>query len=246
MIVEAIETEFVPVLVFNNRDEDSALMKEFNEPTWNNPVVRYLNADRKDVTKRQDGLWSVGDTAKKMIAALKAEKRRVPAYLELVAAESNAKRKTATFAMHCFWEGEARLGRLDGVLNTRSGWRDELEVVEVEYDPTAIAYESLVKTAQSMECASKVFAHNESQFQTAKKITGDRAVKLEPNQKADDAKESDLLYYLRNSKMKDLPLTRLQQVKVNAKLGIHEEPQDVLSPRQLKLFSNSSGKEKGK
>jgi peptide methionine sulfoxide reductase MsrA len=246
LIVEAIETEFVPVLVFNNRDEDSELMKEFNEPTWNNPVVRYLDADRRDVTKRQDGLWSVGDTAKKMIAALKAANRLVPQYLEVVSAEANAKRKTATFAMHCFWEGEARLGGLAGVLNTRSGWLDGLEVVEVEYDPTAIAYESLVKTAQSMECASKVFAHNESQFQTARKITGDRAVKLEPNQKANDAKESDQLYYLRNSKLKDLPLTRIQQVKVNARLGVREEPMEILSPRQLKLISNPPGKDTAK
>jgi hypothetical protein len=60
-----------------------------------------------------------------------------------------------------------------------------------------------------------------------------RAVLLRQSQKATDAKESDQLYYLKNSVWKELLLTRFQQVKVNARLGLRKDPKIWLSPRQL-------------
>ena len=47
-MVEAIEDAFVPVVVFNNKGgKDAQLLKRFNEPSWNNPVVRFLDGSGK-------------------------------------------------------------------------------------------------------------------------------------------------------------------------------------------------------
>jgi len=63
------------------------------------------------------GVWTVGPMAARMTAALKAAKRPVPSYLSAIAID-NSKLETATFAMHCYWTGEARLGSIDGVMST--------------------------------------------------------------------------------------------------------------------------------
>ena len=43
--------------------------------------------------------------------------------------------ETATFAMYCYWTGEATVGRVDGVVATRIGFRAGKEIIEVDYDP---------------------------------------------------------------------------------------------------------------
>ncbi len=158
LAVEAMEDLFVPVLVYNNRKgEDELLLKRFSEPAWNNPVVRYLDGDGQDLIARKEGVWTVAGTAQRMIAALKANDRKVPDYLLMLAAETDSKTETATFAMHCYWEGEGLLGSVKGVTSTRSAWRDGLEVVDVEFDPTIVDYTELVDAAHTLDCASKVF-----------------------------------------------------------------------------------------
>jgi len=103
--------------------------------------VRFLDPKGKDLIPRKDRVWSVGGIANRMVLALRAAKRDVPNYLSLLVQEAGTKKtKKATFAMHCFWEGEARLGSLNGVLNTRSAWLQGKEVVEVTYDEGAIGY----------------------------------------------------------------------------------------------------------
>ena len=85
-IVEAIEDEFLPVLVFNNRGgEDQKLLERFGEPAWNYQVVRFLNAEGRDIIPRKDHIWTIGDLATRMIDALKATNRQVPKYLQTLA-----------------------------------------------------------------------------------------------------------------------------------------------------------------
>ena len=237
MLVEAIETEFIPVLVFNNRPGDDALLlKKFNEPSWNNPVVRYIDHHGKDVIPRKDRVWSVAGTAKQMTAALKSANRKVPFYLDSLV-KGASKTKTATFAMHCFWEGEARLGSLPGVVSTRSGWLNGLEVVTVKYLPDSIAYSKLVETAKTMECTSRVFAHDQKQLRDARKIVGNKAVEFPRNQRTRDAKQSDQKYYLASTALIHLPLTELQATKLNSaiKFNQRQQIQNILSPGQTKL-----------
>lgn len=95
------------MLVYNNKSSDEKTLKQFNEPSWNNPVVRYLDADLKDVIPRADGQWATGNVARQMIKALGAAKRSVPNSLKLAAlanpragrAQSSSALKSATFAM---------------------------------------------------------------------------------------------------------------------------------------------------
>ena len=235
-MVEAIEDLFVPVLVYNNKSSDTALLKKFNERSWNNPIVRFLNADGRDVIKRASGVWKTAPMAGRMVAALKAAGREVPSYLSGLAIDQ-AKLQSATFAMSCYWTGEARLGSIDGVMSTTSGWAGGLEVVQLSYDPKLVDYATLVSTAQSFQCASKVFAHTDAQLQTAKKLVGSRAVKYPGG--ATKAKLSDQKYQLRTSKgYRSLPLTKHQSTKVNSLVRSPQRSELVklLSPRQKALL----------
>ncbi len=236
LMVEAIEDLFIPVLVYNNKEgADAELLKSFNEPAWNNPVVRYLSGSGQDLLPREDGIWETAGTATRMIAALKAAGQKVPAYLQIVAEESNHGTESAEFAMHCYWEGEAKLGSIPGVTSTRSGWRDNLEVVRVEYDPSIVDYDRLLATAQKFECASKVFAHSEAQLKTAMNTVGDKASKVDGAMR--DAKASDQKYYLLQTRYRHLPMTELQATKVNANLAANKPVDGLLSPRQRALFA---------
>ena len=43
--------------------------------------------------------------------------------------------ETATFAMYCYWTGEATVGRVDGVVASRIGHWGGREIVQVDFDP---------------------------------------------------------------------------------------------------------------
>lgn len=178
--------------------------------------------------------------AARMVAALEAANQNVPVYLQQIVDQSGAT-QTATFAMHCYWVGEGNLGRIEGVTNTHSAWLGGLEVVEVIYDPELVTYEKLIETAQSMECASKVFAHNDQQLETAKALVGDRATEAPGAARA--AKLSDQKYYLRNTAgVRSLPLSKLQSTKINARLGQRKGFDDLLSPRQSTMLTKINEK----
>jgi Thioredoxin-like len=85
-IVEAVEHEFLPVLVYNNRGgADRQLLERFDEPAWNFQVVRFFGADGRDIIPRKDHIWTVRDLATRMIEALQATSRPVPKYLQALA-----------------------------------------------------------------------------------------------------------------------------------------------------------------
>ena len=237
LMVEAIEELFVPVLIYNNRKgKDAVLLEKFSEPSWNNPVVRYLDSTGNDLISRKDRVWTTAGTAKRMVAALESAGSEVPKYLTLVAAESDSKNETATFAMHCYWEGEGLLGAINGVNSTRSAWRDNLEVVDVQFDPTVVSYGDLVDAARKLECASKVFAHSDKQLKVAKQKVGDQAVRATADQGIRDAKASDQKYYLRQTPLIHLPMTEYQATKVNAALKTKQPFESLLSNRQLEIL----------
>jgi len=123
LMVEAIEELFIPVVVYNNKPVDAGVLKQFGERSWNNPVVRFLDSQGKDLVPKREGVWTISEVSARMVAALKSAKRPVPSYLQLVADAERKGSKIATFAMHCYWEGEAQFGRLDGVQSTLSGWK---------------------------------------------------------------------------------------------------------------------------
>jgi hypothetical protein len=87
LLVEAIENEFLPVLVYNNRKGgmDEKHLKRFQEPPWNYQVIRFLNAEGRDVIPRKDHIWTTNGVASRMVEALKATNREVPQYLKALA-----------------------------------------------------------------------------------------------------------------------------------------------------------------
>ena len=64
---------------------------------------------------------------------------------EPASASATAHRQTATFAMYCYWTGEATLGRVDGVLASRIGHWGGREIVQVDFDPRRTDVAALVR-----------------------------------------------------------------------------------------------------
>ena len=163
LLVEAIEENFHPVVVFNNRNSgsDFAILKKYKEPAWNYQVVRFVDYKGDDIVPRKDKVWTTGGIATRMVAALRQAQRPVPKYLLTIAARSRTDSTTlAAFAMSCFWTGEYRLGKIDGVLATEAGWLDGREVTLVRYDKNSVSLESLAQQAAKVQCAQKVYTSN--------------------------------------------------------------------------------------
>lgn len=95
LLVEAAETLFVPVAVRNNSegDADAKLRVQFGERAWNNPVVRFLAADGKDLVPKLHDDWTVPALAQGMVLTLRAAKQEVPPWLDLLAASEAARRR---------------------------------------------------------------------------------------------------------------------------------------------------------
>ncbi|MEM9411574.1 MAG: hypothetical protein AAGA30_10700 [Planctomycetota bacterium] len=227
LLIEAITNHFVPAQL----TQRSILEKTSNKFTRGfiilGPKLEWLQSSDKDNL-------SYKEVAKLLIDGLKQTEQEIPTYLKLCSNDQLT--ETAEFAMHCYWEGEARLGGIDGVVSTKSAWRDGLEVVQLEFIPSVVDYSKLITIAQSFDCASKIFAHTDSQLTLARNIVGDRLTKR-VSRAARDAKSSDQKYYLLHSLYRYLPLTQLQATKINARLKMKQPSEDLISPNQRQLLS---------
>lgn len=89
------------MLVYNNRGSDKPLLERFNEASWNNPIVRYMDDKENDLVKRKALVLTVPETAQRMTQTLRNEKRDVPKWLEAAAVPMRAKAfQQATFSMY--------------------------------------------------------------------------------------------------------------------------------------------------
>ncbi len=236
LIVEAIETLFIPVAVFNNKGgADAKVLKYYGEPSWNNPVVRIVNDQKQDLIQRVNGNYSRLGIVQAMRLALEVENREVPPYLallenELLAAQTGM--ETAVFSMYCFWTGEKEIGKLDGVVETQAGFMNGREVVKVKFDPEKIAYKNLLKSANQASCASHVYTDDKIQAKESETVIGLGAA-------SDTGKfrqDREPKYYLGKTVYRFVPMTQLQAVKVNSLIGQRQLPDALLSPRQLALL----------
>ncbi|MBV6443481.1 MAG: hypothetical protein EPGJADBJ_05237 [Saprospiraceae bacterium] len=215
LIAEAIETYFVPVCIYNNKGgKDAEALKIFGEPAWNNPVVRIVRADYKDVVLRMANFNSSYQLVAGMRNALDLTGAVVPRYLELLEEELLAREaglETATFSMYCFWSGEGTFGEIPGVVETEPGFQDGKEVVKVQFNPAVVSKSELEKktTPKGIAACSK----NEG-------FRSDREPK----------------YYLAQTDYKYLPITTLQACRANSLVGKSLSPDELLSPRQLALL----------
>jgi peptide methionine sulfoxide reductase MsrA len=166
LLVEAIEDEFVPLLIYNNRfdGEDNRIRELYGEPSWNFQVVRFIDGNGKDIIPRKDRVWSVGALAGRMVTSLASAGRKVPLYLRSVALENASEQNGVVgLAMACFWTGEYKLGKIDGVVKTEAGWYDNREITLVTYHTRSIDLRSLVLLAEEEQCAQAVYIGDKSQ-----------------------------------------------------------------------------------
>lgn len=82
----------MPAAVYNNTadDADAAILARYGEPAWNYQVLRVVDAAGKDLIPRVAEDWTTAAFAGAMVRGLKAAKKEVPAWLELLHAEAVA------------------------------------------------------------------------------------------------------------------------------------------------------------
>ncbi len=211
LLVEAIENEFIPLAIFNNhKGKDATILQKYNEPSWNNPVVRLVDEEGNDVQERLNGNYSALGLAAYLVAGLEKENKVIPAYLSLtleaLAAKAN-RQETKYYQMYCFWSGEGNLANQRGVVATSPGFMNGAEVVKVDYDPTVLDQSAMDKTARHASCQ---LVDNPGKFRI----------------------DRDEQYYLKKSPYSKLALTKIQRSKINSAIFSGEDPSIFLSPKQ--------------
>ena len=178
-------------------------------------MVRFLDADGKDIIPRKDRVWTLDALATRCKEALSKAKAPVPAVLDgLIYEGANAELEEVAFSMFCFWTGEMKLGGIDGVVNTEAGFFDGREVTRVWYDPAALSLQKLVNEANRIDCANRVYfveAKQQKTIQSGKLTTGVfKASGYRPAPAKDQKKQ------LQGTKWADRALTAYQRTKLNA------------------------------
>ena len=159
VVVDGIEEAFVPLLIHNNTPgRDAEVLQAFGEPAWNYQVVRFLDADTKDIIPRKDRVWETGALVDRMIETLNKAGRPIPGYLRIIEQENSDRLQLAHFAQPCFWVGEMELGQIDGVVATQAAFMGGHEVTSVWFDPDEVSLLDLSRQGQQRNVASVVFA----------------------------------------------------------------------------------------
>jgi len=212
LMVEAIENEFVPLAIFNNKQGDDArVLAKYGEPSWNNPVVRIVDAQGNDLVDRVAGNYSAKGLYDAIGRAHLKTGRPIPGYVEALGRELKVatEAEEAYYQMYCFWSGEHHLGNHDGVLTTEPGFLNGHEVVKVTFDPKATNARELADYAADKDI---------------KPVAAGKGYRLAKN---------DHYYQLKNTDFAYLPLTEVQKTKLNAAYGRGEDLTVYLSPKQL-------------
>ena len=82
-MVEAIETLFIPLAIYNNKKgADAKVLRKFGEPAWNNPVVRIVNEKGENLVKRVSGNYSKRGLYRAMEKALTKDGGEIPELLQ--------------------------------------------------------------------------------------------------------------------------------------------------------------------
>lgn len=222
LMVEAIEQYFVPLAIFNNKGgEDALILSKYNEPSWNNPVVRIVDQQGQNVVPRLASNYSAVGLYQSMDAALTKAKRSTAAYFQLLGeellAQKNGTIQESYFKMYCFWSGEGHLGQQEGVLSTEPGFIGGNEIVKVSYDANKVSQAQLQTHAAKANCTPMAAKEG---YRTDK----------------------DVQYYLKKSVYQYLPLSQIQRTKVNSALANGRDPKEYLSPQQLKWLEQVKAK----
>ena len=229
LIVEAIQTYFVPLAIYNNKGgHDAEVLNLYKEPAWNNPVFRFIDETGKDIQPRHSGQYSAASVVKAINTALTKTNRLIPGYLSLLETELNAHTDELYLEMYCFWAGEKNIGSQPGVVYTEPGYSNGKEVVKVVFDQNLTSADKIVSSARKSGNADAI---HEKLGHKTKAGTDIKSLPLK-NYSID----KDLHYYLKNSVYVNLPLTPMQATKINSAIGSGTNPSIYLSPLQLKML----------
>jgi len=233
-IVEAIETYFTPLAIYNNkRGSDADILRKFNEPSWNNPVARIIDPNSEsDLVKRLNGQYDMESLVSFVSKGIIESGSLIPEYFDLLYQEVAVKDVREThLSMYCFWSGEKALGTLDGVVSTKAGYMNGTEVVKVEYDAKQVSEENLISFAAGKQCADAIYTNDKREEKAARKYQ----VKTSPE--GTFRPDGQPKYYTYNTEYRYLPMTSLQALKVNSAISKRESPDQFLSPRQIEVLA---------
>ncbi len=233
LVVEAIETYFVPLAIYNNKGgSDGDILWKFDEPSWNNPVSRIIDPNsEKDITKRLNGKYDMAHLISFISVGIIESGQLIPDYLDLLYQEvTTVDLRETHLSMYCFWSGEKNLAGLQGVVATRAGYMNGTEVVKVKYDASKVSEEKLISYASQQKCADAVYTNDKREEKAAEKF------KIKTKSEGKFRADGEPKYYIYKSDYRYLPMTNLQALKVNAALSKQVSPNEYLSPRQLELL----------
>lgn len=227
LIVAAADNAFVPVAIYNNHGgDDRVVLERFEEPAWNNPVVRIVSATGDELAPRLADTYAKEALARQMVTALEKSGREVPGYLRALADEADAY-EPVYLSMGCFWSGEACIGQLEGAATTRTGFLEGHEVVEVV---AAHGHASTEIAAKALAAGCAIAAYVTSPRQQA---TFERAgVPVNVTTKSFSFSAKDDKYALRGHPLAKAKLTPTQAMRVNAALANGKDPARWLTPKQ--------------
>lgn len=218
LMVEAIENEFVPLAIHNNKSgEDAQILKKYNEPSWNNPVAHFIDSEGKDIIPKLANDYHPLSMYDKMIEALKAVNKTIPEYVKLLGDDLKIEFGYAIKTVYetpCFWSGETSLAQDKGVIATKAGWIGHKEVVEVYVDTKKTSIKELDS-----------YAKEQGFFM----VQGHDSFRI----------DKDPQFYLKKSKYSQLPLSVAQRTKINLAIPYKQNPNEFLSPKQLKWLQNN-------
>ena len=211
LMVEMIEESFIPLAIFNNHQgHDADVLQRFGEPSWNNPVVHFLDSDGADVVLKLSNCYDPLGLYEKIVAVVKIRGTDVPAYFRLLYGDlliETGGAMVATYETPCFWSGETSLAQNDAVIATDAGWVDGEEAVRVHFDSRRASPDELDAYA----------------LQEGFSRSSGAAFRV----------DDDPQYYLARSRFRYLPLSAAQRTKVNLAIPYKLEPEQLLSPRQM-------------
>jgi hypothetical protein len=211
LMVELIADRFVPVAIFNNHPgADAEILRRYDEPSWNNPVVRFLGPDGTELLPKLADRYDALGLHEKITSVLKMFGDDVPGYFRLLGRDlliEYGLSTCVTYTTPCFWSGETSLAQHPAVITTDAGWVDGEEAVQVQFDPRGVSRSDLDAYARA-----EGFGPTES---------GGFELDREPQ------------FYLRKSAARHLPLTPAQRTRINLALPYRLPLPDLLSPQQV-------------
>ncbi len=234
LLVEVLETEFVPAVAVKNDPADAPLLERYGEEPTGGPVLRFLDAHGSDLVPRRADVVDAHGLARRLVEVIESLGRPVPGYLSLVVDE------TAPGPVERAWievpdlvQGEVRIASIPGVVSTRAAVLAGRDTVEVAFRPAALTFRDLLEQAARADAAAFVFASDEAQLDVARRVLRGRARKVDPDTDARVHEQQKPL--LKRSHLRYLPLTPMQTMRINADLATNRDPARWLSPRQVRL-----------